>query len=423
MNHPSNRNIPGKPNSLPKGYIFNGILFLIFVLPIWDIATFQLGPVITDLREVCLVILPAVYFFYPSRKSSLSLQTKYWIIAFFILLIATELIKKMYYEISLFDTVKNFRVTLPVLSGLLICLQGRKIDPEFTVKTVLSALLISFILTPLMVIVGMEPATFNMEGKELQISYMRNGRFANDNFEFSLLGIALLFYIPKIRMRKKRFKKLILVTSILSILMLILSFNRTMMAAGFLLGLILLLTNLNKKTLTYVFLTAVFAGSIAGYFYTTNPNIQRQVDRRILTVLQEEGALAESVYYGNRDKLYAIFLDKLEDNWILGLPGGVSLIDNENTISSKSDISFYNVWIRHGLTAMLIFMIILALIYADQRRKMDWMPDFSLGHQVAKAVVVTFPFYVIVSLNIDSLVAHNAVLFLLLLINFYDLED
>lgn len=410
-------------DDLPKGYLFNLLLFLVFVLPIWDIATFKVGSIITNMREVCLVFLPVVYFFYPRRKDSLSIETKYWVVTFFVIIAATAIIKKVLYGLAPFDAVKNFRVTLPVLSGLLIVLQGRKIDPRFCIKTILVAIVISYLLTPLMVAIGVQPSTFMVGGRELQVEYLRNGRFANKNFEFSLLGIALLFYVPQVQTFQDWFKRLIMAASILSILMLILSFNRTMMAAGALLGLVLLLNNLRPKTLGYIALTTIVAGSIAGYFYMTRPRIQRQVDQRILIVFQQEGGLAQSVYYGNRDRLYDTFLDKLDHYWVLGLPGGVSLINNENTNSAKSDISLYNIWIRHGLVALIAFIIVLALIYADQKQKLEWLPDGSLSHQVAKAVIITFPLYVLVSFNIDALVAHNAILFILLFANFYDFKD
>ncbi len=407
---------------LPKGYIFNALLFLIFFLPVWDLATFKAGPVITNLREMCLLLLPIVYFFYPRGKNSLSMQTKYWILLFFIILVATELIKKVYYGLGPMDAVKNFRITLPVLSGLLICLQGKKIDPKFCIKTVMVALIISYILTPLLVIIGIQPSTFSLEGRSMEVGLMDDGRFSNNNFEFSLIGIALLFYIPKVQTWQRGFKKLILFAAILSVLILILSFNRTVLAAGALLGIILLATNLEVRILKYILITVIITGAIGGYFYTSNPIIQRQVDQRILVVFEEENALAESVYYNNRDVLYETYINKLKDYWMLGMPGGEPVINFENMVSSKSDISLYNIWIRYGLLSIIVFTVILILIYVDQRKKVKWLPENSLSRQIAKAVVIAYPFYVLISLNIDALVAHNAILFLLLLITFSEFK-
>lgn len=408
---------------LPTGYVFNFLLFLLFVFPVFELATFSLGPIITNVREVCLVLLPVVYFFYPSRKAVLSAQTKYWLLAFFAILIATEAVKKMMYGLPPFDAVKNFRVTLPVLSGLLICLQGRKIDPAATIKTMLVAIIISYLLTPLMVLLGIQSSAMIVGDRELQVAYLRNGRFANSNFEFSLLGIAILFYVPRIETMSRWFKRLLMSAAILSIVMLILSFNRTMLAAAGLLGVVLFLTNLEVRTLNYILVTTFLAGSVAGYFYITTPRIQRQVDQRILVVFEENRSLAEQVYYDNRDKLYAEFLDKLDDYWMLGMPGGERLLDLERNTSAKSDISLFNVWIRHGLLALIGFVIVLSLMYADQKKKMNWLPDRSLSHQVAKAVFVTFPLFVLASFNIDALVAHNAILFILLFMTFYDFKD
>ncbi len=409
--------------ALPKGYIFNLLLFLIFVLPDWDLGSFQLGPVITDIREVSLVLLPIVYFFYPSQnKSSLRLATKYWILAFFILLVGTELVKKMHYGISLFDTIKNLRIGVPVFSGLLVLLQGKKVNPEFCLKTILVAIIISCVLTPLFVLLGIEPANFTLEDRQLQVQYLEQGRLINDNYEFGLIGIALLYLVPKVHTYKTGLKRLLLIASVFSLIIMVLFFNRTLLTATFLLGLILFFKNFSLKTLAYITGAVVLIAVIGGYFYQTNAEVREQVQDRILIVFQEEGGLAESVYYDNRDKLYAEYLDQLGDHWLLGIPGGDVLIDTGNVMSSKSDISFFNVWIRYGIVAEIVFIIIFIAVCLDHKKKLEYLPRGSLSYQIGRAVMLTIPLFVLVSFNVDVLVGHNAILFLLLFMNFFDVD-
>ncbi|GAB3224318.1 hypothetical protein GCM10027454_19890 [Algoriphagus aestuariicola] len=245
------------------------------------------------------------------------------------------------------------------------------------------------------------PIYYNLEDED--ILEMSNGRIVNSNASFGIIGLCLLF-----SSRDAWYNRGVLVryVSILSIISLLLTFNRTYLALFVLLFVYLSYITFSRKFfLKTVFIPILFLG-LTFILYTNIDTIQRQIDRRILSIIFQETSLVESTIESNRDEIYIGILEKIEKGyWIIGLPYDVPIFvrsarfGKESVLLSTTDTSFANILLRFGVVSLLLYLLILARFVKIDR---------------AKAFSIVFIIYLLASLNVDSLMAQNSILFLVL---------
>lgn len=415
---------PERLRGLPKGYFFSFLLALAFLPPDYRLLYFPaLGGVILSAREVCLLILPVVYyFFYPNRSIHvIGVDLRKLIFVFFGIIVLAEVLKMGFYRQSVFDIAKNIRTGIPLFSGLLIIVQGVKMNPKSCIGMFLGILAISLLLTPLMFLLGIEPGYRDLGHGEIDLELVRQGRFYNQNFGFAFIGVVALLISGNWKQTGRTDRTIycfLLAASAFAVLVAVLTFNRTYLAGISLVSLFCTIRYFRASLVLKVVLVALLGIGPSVLLYKSNDEVQRQVDKRILDVVEDPELFLESVYYDNRDVLYSYYLDRLQQYWMVGLPGYLPVWVSSVGTNSKSDISLYNIWIRYGVCSFIIFMIISGKMFFEFRRRLARPEDDNLGSGVLRAVVISLPFYFLAGLNIDALVSHNSIFFILFLLTF-----
>ncbi|WP_142189291.1 hypothetical protein [Arenibacter algicola] len=315
----------------------------------------------------------------------------------FIVLVFTEVVvKNLVYGQSPGEAFKSIRIGLPLFSSLILIVQGIRADVRIVWKTLLMAICVSEILSYISLVIDL-PIYHGMEGST-NILEEKKGRLGTANSTFGIIGLYLLFEDKNKWYNQGRLVK---ITAVLSLIGLLLGFNRTYLALLFLEGVYLTRRQFNvKKVLKILFFVGLILG-MGVYIYNTNDIIKRQIDKRILSIVLGETDFKEATIESNRDVIYDHIEARIkEDHWVIGLPYKKPIfiyysIENEYLPHLKTDMSFINILLRYGFLVLLLCFVILYLMY----RNKNFIP-------------IIFWVYFLASLNIDSLLNQNSVFFL-----------
>lgn len=355
-----------------------------------------------QIRELAFLLLPVVNLFCWSnnRVWVADRKLKTLIACFLIIIISTEVFKHLYYVEGLGNAFKTIRKGFPLFTILLLVYTGIRSDIEKVWQTLLWAISTSAVLTLISPFINL-PIYPYLEGENILES--SQGRLMNSNSSFGIIGIYIL-YKEKYRWYIKGW--LPKLASLLSITTLILSYNRTylvLLALGFM---YLSFTEFSFRKAFTIISIPVVAFGIFWAAYNYSEAIHKQVDSRIFGVIAGTTLLSESVYENNRDAIFKGVSDRIKEGyWLFGLSYNRPIFtwyrkslyqDMTNT-----DTSFITILLRYGLLPLVIYCSILYNIY-----KKDFSGIFSFSLLV----------FIIASLNIDSLLMHNSVYFLFILL-------
>src|SRR5699024_528130 len=115
--------------------------------------------------------------------------------------------------------------------------------------------------------------------------------------------------------------RLVKTVSILSVIALIITFNRTYLALLLLEFLYLTYKTFSRRTFAKILFYSIVFFGIAFYSYNNFDIVQRQIDNRILSIVFQETSLVESTINDNRDQIYEGIERRIDEGyWIIGLP-------------------------------------------------------------------------------------------------------
>lgn len=354
-----------------------------------------------SINELTFILLPIINLLCYSQYNIIikKPRIKRIILLLFVILFFNEVVvKNLFYGQSVIEAFKSIRIGFPLFSGLILIVQGLRVDIRMVWKTLLIALCFSEILSYVSLVIDL-PIYQDIEGGA-NLLEEKKGRLGTANSTFGIIGLYLL-----IQDKDKWFNqgKLVKITSVLSLIGLLLGFNRTYLALIFCEVLYLTRKQFSiKKAMKILFFVGTLLG-IGIYIYNTNVLIKNQIDRRILSIVLGEESLAESTIESNRDLIYDNIADRIEENhWIIGLPYRIPVFGNYNIFNeyktySKTDISLINILLRYGILVLILFLVILRRMY----REKYFIP-------------IVFWVYFLASFNTDSLLNQNSVFFLFL---------
>ena len=384
--------------------LFYFLLFVGFFLPTNGNMYIPLPGVYLKVNELAFILLPIVNLFCTSKNKRFRLDRKLakYIVLYLIVVFITEfLFKPIAFDQSFGDSFKSFRLGLPLYSSLVLIYSGIRADIKVVWKILLVAVGISVILSIISVFVSL-PIYYNVEEEDLLNVFQ--GRILNSNAPFGIIGLYLIF-ADKNKWYNQG--KLVLYISILSIIALIISFNRTYLFLIVLEFLYLSYITFSKKTFYKIILYPVFSFMLLFYGYNNVDIVQRQIDKRILSILFQETSLAESTIDGNRDVIYAAMATRIEEGyWLIGMPYNIPIYIKDgnyerNDIAMKiTDTSFVNILLNYGFFPLILFLLIYHRLYKIVPSK------------IYKFLLILF---LLASLNIDSLMRHNSIFFLIIL--------
>lgn len=395
---------------LSNGYIFNIVLFLTLAAPHKSLTTFKV-PAIGFLStvDIGLMLLPVIYLFYQNYIP----QKRTLIIVGLLLFISIFIVESL--KGFLFDGLfKNgFKLLrdwlLPLMSAYLIFSQGIKLKSHIVLKFFLLALNVSFIASLFMAFYNI---SYSITGVDQEFSILNNGRIINMNAYFSLIGLYLLFNVSKYSM-SIRLSRLIILTSVLSLIISILSFNRTLLVL-LVLELILLMYNYgirrNVLILTLKFIMITFGFLVIFYnIYTNNDTIRDQVDTRILSFVDfsndgweiYEDDFVDSAWEGNRDFMITAAITKGLSNPFLGTPYALKIWESESGLVGNSvDISTLHVFAKHGFIVLILFVTFYMSLFIHVKNSPKKM---NISGLLLNSLSFSLPFYFLLSLNANVL--------------------
>ena len=388
--------------------IFYALVFLGFFFPTNNSYYLPIGGALIKFNELALLLLPFINelcrssFSFKLRDNQLRMRV---IVLVFIIVVSDVILKYFVYRQSVGDGIKSLRLALPMLVGLFLLFRGIRVNVKTLYNVFIYSLLVSFILSLVAFFYPHPVFYYGIDSAEM--GDIQKARLSNSNFGFGLIGAYLLF-----RDRGKWYnnRKVYTITYALSVLILVMSFNRTYLA---LLMLEFFLLNIKNISLSRI-IKVTFIGSLVFLaifsLYSTNALVKRQIDVRILDIIFEDKSLQENVIENNRDAIYDGIKKRLNESyWIIGLDYRTEIFNHtrHGTImgASKTDISFVNILLRYGVIPLIMYLLILRKIMVKR-----YFPKLVLG------------LLIVSSLNIDSLMNHNIVFFLFLLIPVFNLE-
>lgn len=388
----------------PFNRLFYIILFLGFFLPSNSFFYFDVFGVSFRINEIAFILLPLINCLC-SSKNSVKIndkKIKILILLFIIIVLFTEFSKIIIFNESLFNTIKAIRIAIPLFSSLLLVYMGIRADIRKVWRTLLWAISISVFISLLSLVINL-PIYGDVEINGSNILSVE-GRLYNSNVSFAVIGLFLIF---KEKNKWYNYGRLPYFVSISSIIAIILIFSRTYLAIIFFGYIYLAMKTFTWKTASKFIMIPILIFSSFLIAYTNSPAVQRQVDRRILSIILDETTISELTIVNNREIIYESVLDKIKKKyWIIGLPLSKPILiwynkDGHDRLGMYvTDTSIITVLLRYGIIPLLI----LALIYI-RLFKYYKIPIFKF----------TFLMFLLVSWNVDSLFRANSVFFLFMI--------
>lgn len=382
-------------------YIFCIILFVALFLPTNDYTIIE--SIGITLKSVLFVILFVIYIFYPlrnNRKINFFLLDKKIIIFFFLIFINEIILKPIVYNETIHNGLKSYYIGMPFILSLGLLVLGLKIDIKLLWKTLLLSVFVSVIISFILTIVYIPFLYPNIIAGD---TYGIDGRLSNANASFGLISLIILMNFNDRWFARGLFAKL---TFILSIISLIMTFNRTYLGLLILLYFILFYLSVRKgitmkKTLVLSSIPIFFI-LFSVYLYQTNFEIHEQINERILYLFDSSIQSSDRLFENNRDVIYNGIINRIEEGyWIIGLPFSIPIfIDFFKEGAKYTDSSLVNILLRFGIIPLFLYLGILLKMYKKSATYL-----FSLS------LVIFF----LASFNIDSLFRHNTIFFLTVL--------
>ncbi|WP_299714631.1 hypothetical protein [uncultured Tenacibaculum sp.] len=312
------------------------------------------------------------------------------------------IIKGLIYNQSFSESFKAIRIGIPLFSSLILLFQGVKVNIRIVWRILLIVVILSTVLSLLGIIFRL-PIYQNLESGE-NILVKSYGRILNSNAAFGVIGMYLLVSKDKNWYNEGKLVKFASVTSVIALL---LTFNRTYMA---ILVLEVIYFTREKftvgKAIKALFLTSVLVVSVF-FAYLSNDVIKKSVDKRITSIITGDKTLKSSTIDENREIIFNGVSNQLNAGhfWI-GMPMNEPIFiwpkkwsTDEDREMRVTDTSFITFLLRYGVIPLLITIVVFKQLF----KKSD--------HIFYKSI---FVFYLVASLNIDSLLRHNTVFFLII---------
>lgn len=380
-------------------YLFCSILFCALFLPTNDF--FVIQSIDITLKAVLFVFLAIINIFGRHKNQFiLSKEIRTLSFAFIFITFFTEIIiKPLYFYESISNGFKSFYLGMPLFLGLTLLLFNLRINIKMIWNTLCLAILVSVVLSILSLFVNIP--IYQYEDRFTQFSdSFGGGRIPNANASFGIIALIILMKYPNRWFSAHLFYKLAYIVSILS---LIITFNRTYIGLLIIIYLILFIRDFSTKEIFKNLAIPALIITFTVYFYNTNEMVEKQVNERILYLFDDKIKSNDNLFQDNRDMIYEGVVNNIHEGyWMIGLPFTKPMFYMYllKVNAQYTDTSFVNILLRFGFIPLIIFMIILFRMY-----KTSGMPLFKY----------VFIIFVLASLNIDSLYRHNTIFFLFVL--------
>lgn len=382
-------------------FLFYIVLFLGFALPSNSSFFIKLPGISLQIRELAFLLLPILNILGKSSNSVTAgnIKLRRYIFLFFIFILITEFFKAQYYFQGIGSFFKTLRIGLPLFSSFILVSSGIRVNIVKVWDTLLWAISISTIIAIISLFIPL-PIYPTIDDADYLVS--TGGRLMNANAPFGIIGLYLLY-----KDKDKWFNKGLTVklASILSIIALILTFNRTYLALAVLATIYLTFSTFSFRN-AFKYLAIPMVLVVVFYWsYNSFEIIQKQIDRRILSIILGETSMFQSVFENNREVIFdGIILRIKEGYWLFGLPLNIPIFTWFRPLGafpmSTTDTTLVNVLLRYGIVPFILFLSILRRLILKNK---------------SNFFLYTMTFYFVASINMDAMMRHNSILFLIII--------
>ncbi|RKE45390.1 hypothetical protein [Sphingobacterium detergens] len=384
-------------------YLFLFILFVSFCLPTNTSFYIELPGIQLKYSELGFLLLPILNLLCKGENQQVANLKSFNIniaVLLSIVLINEFVIKYVVFSQSPSDAFKSIRIGLPLFSSFILLKTGFNIDIKLVWKTLCMAVLVSISLSFISVFFPL-PIFTKLENEDVLL--YSGGRIMNSNAAFGFIGLYFSFNKKGEWFNSGKFYNSVYLLSIISLLA---TFNRTYLALFVLATIYLVVSNnLLKMTPKIIFLSLVII-IIFSTIYNSFEIVRLQIDRRILSILISDQSIYESAISNNREFIYDGIRDKLAQfHWVIGLPYDMpifirpAMFGLDATNMKTTDTSFVNIILRFGIIPL--FLIIKSYIILFRR-------------DIGGIFRFLFLIFLLACWNIDCLLQHNSVFFLVL---------
>lgn len=394
-----------------KELLFGATLIVSFCLPSNRSFGFTFGFLQIEFREIAFIFLPLINVFLVKNRyrNNLDKNTRYGIFYFLFFIFFTEILKNLIVDHSYLNAMRSIRFALPLISSFILLYQGLRMDALLLWKFLVCAVGMSCVVS--LISIFIELPIYKLTGGTIFDVY--NGRLYNDNFSFGFIALVMMLFSSKNIMN---IGFLVRTSYLLSIIILLLAFNRTYLLLCSIILLFYVYRNFNVKTIVRKIPTLSLAILLVALTYSRIQIVKNQFDQRIIGTLQSFNDFYSNVVEDNRDIIFEGVQARLSEGyWLFGLSYNTPIYsyyksplvyqDHGIVYSVITDTSLVNILVRYGIIPFSLFVYVFGKIIRSQTS--------SLGYLVIIG-------YLMVSLNIDSLLNHNSIFFMtifLLVIN------
>lgn len=397
-------------------YLFYFIFIFIFIVPDKSaviIDLFGIGKF--NVFQFCALFMPFFYALSPKYAINTPTKLKKIILVFLFFFIVTAFFKSLYFSNGLTDFFKDYRIASIFIAALIIILFDVRVNLKHLFYLFLISISISYLVSLAMMIFGVTISS-GSDINDGEFSSFTRGRLFNANKDFAMIGLFLLFKIKSIRYLLS-WKAILLIkfTSILSIILGLLSYDRTLLGMLVLISLYYMFTNFSFKVIsrliTYM-LIAIFTISIS---YNNNDSVKAQVDKRILSLFESEDiqVVTGNVWEGNRDFMIMGALDTFAKHPFFGTNQNDPIFYYpDGAPAMQTDVTFVNILARHGIVGFILFVsIFITIIKVFKRKRTNVYNNFLIS--LLNFSLLVFLMY---SLNHDTIFRGSIIIFIAFLV-------
>lgn len=322
-------------------------------------------------------------------------KTQFINLCFLIFLMIDIVIKSLYTNNFIYFFAYEVRYCLPLIVSIFLFVFKSRIDIKEFFFFIFLLTGISFLTSYLFYLYGYSYESKLANGDVASISTFASGRIVNDNVWISLVYMYYLFY-PSGYSKNKNF--IIKVIALLSILLAVLSFNRTiifLLLLEFVFYLFMSRLKWSSKLLIMLSSIAFLYGIVV--FVQSDELVYNQVNSRILSIVNGTKD-SSSMWKGNRDFMINGALDAFKDNIFFGSPMDVEFFTYvDGGKGYRTDVSLINILARFGITGLTIFILFLNCVYSIIGKQFN----NPISTTISKSLFYSFPFVFLLALNVD----------------------
>jgi len=170
------------------------LMAILFSFPERHFLSFNIfGIANLNITQFVALLVPAFYFLIATKTSKTPSYVNNIIVIFIVYFFLTSFFKATLISGSLVHMIHEYRISMVFIAAMLIIYMGQKLEPKLFVLAFAAFLLVSFSISLMGLIFGIDLAPRSVRFEDMDYSTFRDGRLINGNKDFAIFAIYFLF--------------------------------------------------------------------------------------------------------------------------------------------------------------------------------------------------------------------------------------